>query len=169
MSEIEEKIGQTRKREGPFPALSENWEASSPAERLKTAVMAAGGLKAASQRAGVPLRTLGTYTRGGEMKLSNLRQLADATGVTVEWLATGRGPMRPGETPPPPPELPAAPPPRPAPLFSSVNMDRLAAAYLAARTALAGGEPRPIDLVRIMALIYDQLTETDAASRNKEP
>lgn len=76
--------------------------------------------------------------------------------------------MRPGDTPPPP-EPPSSLPAKPAPLFSSVNMDRLAASYLAARTALAGGEPRPIDLVRIMALIYDQLTETDAAPRNKEP
>ncbi len=131
--------------------------------------MAAGGLKAASQRAGVPLRTLGTYTRGGEMKLSNLRQLADATGVTVEWLATGRGPMRPGEAPPPPPEPPPSPPAKPAPLFSSVNMDRLADAYAAARQLLAArgiAEPRAIDLVRIMSTIYDELTDVETRGRS---
>ena len=138
------------------------------AERLKEAVAGAGGLKAVAEKSGVPISTLGGYTRGGEMKLSNLRQLADATGVTVEWLATGRGPMRPGEAPPgqqPEAEKPQeTAPPGPLYLFPNANMDRLAAAYAAARGLLAQRgihTPDPLDLVRIMCALYDQLTHAE--------
>lgn len=102
------------------------------------------------------------------MKLSNLRQLADATGVTVEWLATGRGPMRAGEPPQGPAPEPANPqetaPPGPLHLFPTVNMDRLAAAFGTARTLLAQRghhQPDPLHLVRIMTLIYDELTDAE--------
>lgn len=103
------------------------------------------------------------------MRLQTAQQLAAATNVSLEWLATGRGPMRPGEAPPPPPAPPAAPPAKPAPLFSSVNMDRLADAYAAARQLLAArgiAEPRAIDLVRIMSTIYDELTDVETRGRS---
>ncbi|MGH7100982.1 MAG: hypothetical protein ACREFJ_01190, partial [Acetobacteraceae bacterium] len=35
--------------------------------------------------------TLNTYLNGREMKVSALVTLAEATGVRLEWLATGRG------------------------------------------------------------------------------
>lgn len=156
------------KWEDEFPVTSPNWEAMTPGERLKEALGGAGGSKVVAEKSGVPLSTIGGYTRGGEMKLSNLRQLADATGVTVEWLATGRGPMRPGEPPAAPPPEPAKPqetaPPAPLPLFQTVNMDRLGAAYAAARTLLAQRghhQPDPVHLVRIMTLVYDELTATE--------
>lgn len=152
-------------REEQFPVASPNWEAVSPGERLKHAVKKAGGLTAVAARSTVSLRTLGTYTRGGEMKLSNLRQLADATGVTVEWLATGRGPMRPGEAPPAPPQpAPPLPPAPPRDLFGQLDMDRLARAYTAALQALAASGQYQPDARRIMQvtiLLYDQITAAE--------
>lgn len=44
---------------------------------------------------GVAFGTLNAYLAGGEMKMSNAAALAQATGVRLEWLATGQGPMRP--------------------------------------------------------------------------
>lgn len=160
MPEIAQKTGVQRKREGDFPVPDGNWEAASAADRLKFAVRAAGGSKVVADRSGVPLTTLGTYTRGGEMKLSNLRQLADATGVTVEWLATGRGPMRPGAVSPAPAE-PAQPPPSAPPrdIFGQLDVDRLALAYTAALQALASSGQYQPDARRIMQvtiLLYDQ-------------
>ena len=59
--------------------------------RLKDAVQRAGGPTAVAAMSGVPLSTLNGYLAGGEIKLSNLVRLAQATGVGVEWLATGAG------------------------------------------------------------------------------
>lgn len=62
-------------------------------ERLRRAVRASGGNEAVAARAGVPLSTLGTYIAGGEWKLSRALALAAACGVSLDWLATGRGAM----------------------------------------------------------------------------
>lgn len=50
-----------------------------------------------ARRSGMPLGTLSRYQSGREMKASALIALAQATGVSLEWLATGRGPMRAGD------------------------------------------------------------------------
>lgn len=65
-------------------------------ERLKQAVRATGAAKQVAERAGVPLGTLNAYLAGREMKFSNAAALAAATNISMDWLATGRGPMRPG-------------------------------------------------------------------------
>ena len=63
------------------------------AQRLKQAVESTGGPSSVSRRSGIPLATLRTYLNGRDVRLGALVALADACGVTVEWLATGRGPM----------------------------------------------------------------------------
>ncbi|GGG30738.1 hypothetical protein GCM10010964_18320 [Caldovatus sediminis] len=45
----------------------------------------------------MPVGTLNRYIAGRDMKASALVALAAACGVRVEWLATGRGAMTPGE------------------------------------------------------------------------
>lgn len=65
-------------------------------ERLKQAVRSVGPAKLVAEKAGIPLGTLNAYLAGREMKLSNAAALALATNVSMEWLATGRGSMRPG-------------------------------------------------------------------------
>lgn len=67
------------------------------AQRLRKAVEAAGGARTISQKSNIPPSTLHSYLNGQEMKLSQVVALAKATGVRLEWLATGDGPMRPTE------------------------------------------------------------------------
>ncbi len=62
-------------------------------ERLREAVAKSGGPGQVSSRSKVALGTLNGYLAGGDMKLSNLVRLAQACGVSVEWLATGGGPL----------------------------------------------------------------------------
>lgn len=52
-----------------------------------------------ARKSGTPLSTLHAYSTGQDMKLSQVVALADACGVSVEWLARGRGPMRQQEQP----------------------------------------------------------------------
>jgi transcriptional regulator with XRE-family HTH domain len=75
-------------RRNPHPP-----ELSGVTERLRQAVSKAGGPTRISERAGISLSTLNNYLGGGEIKLSNLLRLARVCGVTVEWLATGTGPL----------------------------------------------------------------------------
>lgn len=70
-------------------------------DRLRLAVREGGGPKLVSGKAGIPTTTLQGYLTGGEMKLSNAIALAAATGVRLEWLARGEGPMREGDAPAP--------------------------------------------------------------------
>lgn len=68
------------------------------AERLRRAVDLAGGPGLVSERSGVALRTLGNYTGGRtELKAGALIKLADACGVSLDWLATGQGHALAGE------------------------------------------------------------------------
>jgi phage repressor protein C with HTH and peptisase S24 domain len=72
-----------------------NSDTENPSERLREAVRSAGGTKAVASISRIPLTTLQGYLSGGEMKLTNVLALAKATGVSVEWLATGRGSRQP--------------------------------------------------------------------------
>lgn len=65
--------------------------------RVVEAVAAGGKLAAVSAKSGIPPRTLGNLLAGQELKLTQLLALSRATGVRLEWLATGDGPMRAGE------------------------------------------------------------------------
>ena len=85
--------------EGAIPvACSEDEHASAErVERLRDAIKMVGSARDAARLSGLPYGTLQGYIRGGELKLSNAASLARATGVRLEWLATGEGPMQ-GET-----------------------------------------------------------------------
>lgn len=137
--------------------------------RLRDAVRAAGGNKAVAARVPMPVSTLNRYIAGRDMKASALVSLAQATGVRLEWLATGEGPMRPaeagGDTGQPSRQqlgTPAAAPREP--LFSQINADRLADAYVAALQALAARghtNPEPRRVMQVTILLYDELTEAE--------
>lgn len=62
--------------------------------RLKEAVRQAGGPLAVAHASGIPKGTIFSYQRGRDMRAEGMVALARATGVRLEWLATGDGPMR---------------------------------------------------------------------------
>lgn len=66
-------------------------------ERLRSAVRDGGGASAVAKRGQIPLGTLNNYLAGRDMKAEGLVAIARATGVRLEWLATGEGPMKAGE------------------------------------------------------------------------
>ena len=109
------------------------------------------------------------------MKVETLVQLAAATGVRLEWLASGEGPMRPGDPPPGPAPGPSkpqetAPQPPYSPLFLRMNMDYLVDAYEVAFEHLSkGGTHKPDSrrLMQVTMLFYEELLE--AAERGEIP
>lgn len=109
--------------------------------------------------------TLNRYLAGREMKAGAMIELAEATGVRLEWLATGRGPMREGEQAPPASERTRAgaseAAPEPFRLFGRVKIDRLVDAYQGALASTRGQDPRLT--MHLMLVLYDQLTEAAEA------
>jgi transcriptional regulator with XRE-family HTH domain len=62
--------------------------------RLRQCAQLAGSGDELARKASVPRRTLETYLSGdAEPKASRLFALARAVGVSLDWLATGEGPM----------------------------------------------------------------------------
>lgn len=162
-------------------------------DRVKAAIGQVGTAKDLSRLSGVPYGTVTNYTDGGEMKLSNAAAIARAAGVRLEWLATGEGPMtasvlgamqagdelagddtarlqlarsvarrgvaEPGGTPGGQATLG---------LSWEVNVDRLARAYQTALQGIAvrpGRAPDPRRLMQVTLLIYDEMTDAEAASK----
>ena len=130
------------------------------AERLRMAIKTAGGLGHVSAVSGVPVRSLSRFLSGQDVKAQALVALADACGVSLEWLAAGRGPMRPSESRVPLPTKPDAPN-APLTLFTTVNMDRLARCLDAVEAAFGpvsrGAQTRR--KVQISALLYDAMMD----------
>ena len=69
-------------------------------DRLRKCADLAGSGDALSQKTGIPRNTLQTYLMGqAEPKIGRVVDIAHAAGVNIEWLATGKGPMRPTDEP----------------------------------------------------------------------
>ena len=69
-------------------------------DRVAEAARLAGGVVTLATRTGLTRQVIGKYMRGeSDPSRERLVALADAAGVSVEWLAAGRGPMRVGGTP----------------------------------------------------------------------
>jgi hypothetical protein len=96
------------------------------------------------------------------MRIGAVAALADATGVRLEWLATGAGPMRAeqlaaaGEARAGDP-VAAAPPPALDRLLGRVNIDRLVDAYEGALATTKGADRRLT--MHLTVVLYDQLSE----------
>lgn len=130
--------------------------------RVKEAVRLAGGNAAVLAKSSIPKATLGNLIAGQEMKTGQLVALARATGVRLEWLATGEGPMRDGDQMPPRTQEPVQPTAAPSPvkLFRDIHMDTLADAFAMALQAWSKRGHTTLDHRRIMqitAIFYDQL------------
>lgn len=67
-------------------------------QRIRRCAELAGSGDALAQKAAIPRRTLETYLSGeAEPKASRLAAIADAAGVSLNWLVTGEGPEEPIE------------------------------------------------------------------------
>lgn len=141
-----------------FGVQPSNSEALERGGRLREAVRLGGGAAEISRRTGIPDSTLGGYMAGREMKFGNAVALAEATGVRLDWLATGAGPMREGDAPAVAPADPEKPAERP--LFGMVKVDRLVQALRGAQ-ASSGGDERLF--AHLVVVLYDQLTEAERA------
>jgi hypothetical protein len=61
--------------------------------RLRQALKAAGGNKVVAAKSGVSLSSLNEYVAGAQPRLMAGAAIAKACDVSLEWLATGEGPM----------------------------------------------------------------------------
>lgn len=140
-----------------FPVPDENWELAERSKRLRQAVRRAGGNLAVARRAGMHLGTLNKYIAGRDMKASAMIALAQACGVSLDWLATGAAAP---ESPPPIPK----PTPPPLGLFNQVNVPKLAGCLEAAQEAFTkhGQTPDTQRLIQAALLLYDMLGMPDA-------
>ena len=133
-----------------FAVSGPNSEDQGRPNRLREALRRGGGNKVVSERSGVPLANLQTYLKGREMRIDTAIALAEACGVTLEWLATGKEAAA---------QAPAAAPPSgPQPLFQTVNMDMLGAAIDAAAAAFVaqGRSPQGRPFAQIICILYDE-------------
>src|SRR5579863_194431 len=65
------------------------------AARLRRVMREAGGNQAVADRAGVPVATVNNYMRARNgMKVEALALLAEACGVSLDWLVNGREPSQ---------------------------------------------------------------------------
>jgi phage repressor protein C with HTH and peptisase S24 domain len=97
MSEALEVTGETTATPtdaGPAQFEGLNSAAKGLHERIRGAVNAAGGYTAVAATKLVAGRTLSNLIAGQEPKYSQLLAIAQATGVRLEWLTSGSGPMR---------------------------------------------------------------------------
>ena len=67
-------------------------------ERLRLIVENCGGTSAVSSKSGQSVSSINNWLRGTEPKFTALSDIVKATGYSFDWLATGEGPMHPGET-----------------------------------------------------------------------
>lgn len=156
--------------ESPLPGSGAEPGSAELASRLKAAVKESGGNNLVAQRSGVPLSTLNSYLRGVEMKVGALVRLAAATGVRLEWLATGTGPMRAGEGLMRVGAQLGEPPQEAGSLGGAwqANPDRLGRAYQQAVESLVllpGQRPDPRRVMQITMLLYDHLTEAEEGGK----
>ncbi|MDO9498999.1 helix-turn-helix domain-containing protein [Falsiroseomonas sp.] len=146
--------------EAELPGSGAEHGSAERASRLRAAVRAGGGNTVVARNAAMPVSTLNRYIAGRDMKASAMIALAEATGVRLEWLATGAGPMREGEAPASPPP-PASPAPSPFRLFGQVKIDRLVQAYEGALATTRGADHRMT--MHLTVLIHDQLAQAEEA------
>jgi hypothetical protein len=130
---------------------TENRIAAGITERLNL-VVRKGTAAEIARRSGVPYPSLRDALGGRQMRPAALVAIARTADVSLEWLLTGEGQMR----PPPPAAAPPPPPEKPFRLFGNVKIDRLVDAYEGA-LASAHGDRRLT--MHLTVLLYDKLSE----------
>lgn len=68
---------------------ADNWDVISIPERLREAVDKGGGYNAIVRRSGVSQSSLNEYLKGRVLRIDTANRLADACGVSLQWLLFG--------------------------------------------------------------------------------
>jgi len=120
--------------------------------RLQALADATGSVAAFARLCGMPQRTMANYVAGErEPRVSDIVTIASCAGVSVEWLATGEGPMHPDDAAK---DSPSAPPTEKIDegVMGRLN-DGISAVYKDLGQAIA-----PIHLGRLAARLYNEVT-----------
>lgn len=150
-----------------LPVQAANRQTIERAERLRTAAKKAGGNITVAKNSGVPLGTLNKYLAGGEMKLANVIALAQACGVSIEWLAHGKDTAEePAE-----PEFAAVSKRANIRLISIVNTAKLASSIKAVTDEMArnGAHPPLEETLQAAILLYDMMTKDGVMPPDDNP
>ena len=97
--EVKSRTRAQRKRTTPDdssakPAIVSSSDGAAFVERLRILIDRRGSVLGLATSAGLKNSSIHLWLGGSEPSREKLVKLADAAGVTVEWLAAGRGPMR---------------------------------------------------------------------------
>ena len=155
-------FGDFAKSRGSTQKDPENRVAQAAWERVRQAIRAGGGHTAMVKKTGIPGRTLSNLQAGQDPKLSQLLAIAGAAGVSLEWLASGTGPMHARDAAESREEKPASQARETGDLrlTQSVNVDQLIGAFGQAwETLKASGHLQDLRLLMHLTLAnYDMLT-----------
>ncbi|MBR0650359.1 helix-turn-helix transcriptional regulator [Roseomonas terrae] len=136
--------------------------------RLQALFDAAGGISRASRISDVSLETLGHWRDGkSRPAFFPLAALCEATGVSMQWLATGRGPMRDGDADH---TVRAATPVKPGLLFGTVDTGRLDEAFkeALARSGIPASEIGDTSALMLLTiLLHDAATKASHATKSE--
>lgn len=138
--ELNENRTQDNASDSQRPFLRHESDAESIGKRIDMLRGRHESVSAFSRRVGIPEANIRTYLRGMNPQVDKLVRIATACGVTVDWLATGRGERSAAARQPVENKETA---PRAAAAGGDVlNVDRLSAAIAAIEEGL-GGKPLP--------------------------
>lgn len=106
-----------------------------------------------SRKTAIPRSTLESYLTGdSEPKASRLAAIAQAAGVSLDWLVLGSEPMRPGEGPPPVGVVDAGVPAHTDETLMGRLVDGITAAYKDHGAAIA-----PLHLGQLAARLHNEV------------
>lgn len=116
-------------------------------KRIDEIIKKAGGQKTISEKTGIPLKSISNYCLGiSPPKLEPLIQIAEATGVSLDWIATGKG--EPNKTEPA--------------VTAALDMEALEAAIALTEEAATsvGAKLTPKKKAYIASMIYEDIADT---------
>jgi hypothetical protein len=137
---------------------------SSIADRLRETAKMAGTATALCERAGIPLRTFNGWLAGKKIPVTGLVAIANAAGVSIEWLATGRQEAR-----HPPATEKAKEPAAVAYPFGRIDVEYLAGVIEAIESIVEarGVKLTPEKKAEIIALAYEEIPRPGSEGRSR--
>ena len=134
------------------------------AERLRLILGAEESISALARKSGMGDSLLHRYLAGSEPGVDKVVRIAQATGVRLEWLAMGQGPMRTGEMAESLAPAPESPPPPVPPVLDHDFGGEVCAAVL----DLYRAENARLSTARIIAIAFEKYEDIVTAADSPE-